>query len=228
MRNRIRADYLGSAACFLAFLGLILALRQVDLQPIGPGGSVVGLGSLNRYVWNLWGQRPAWQVLTDWLGCVPLLFASGFALFGLGQLIRRKSLKKVDADILLLGLLYLAVIVAYMVFEAYIVNFRPVLVDGRLEASFPSSHTLVGVTVMASSILQFQRRVSRRGWRLGLSLFCLLVIALTILGRLVSGLHWLTDILGGGLLSASLCLLYRAFSVRAGGFQRQGRLGPRP
>ncbi len=228
MNNRIRADYLGSGACFLAFLGLIVALRQVDLQPIGPGGSVVGLGSLNLQVWKLWGQRPTWQVLTDWLGCVPLLFAAGFAAFGLGQLLRRRSLRKVDADILLLGLLYLAVIVAYIVFEANIVNFRPVLVDGKLEASFPSSHTLVGATIMATSILQFQRRVSNRGLRLGLRLFCLLVIGLTVLGRLVSGLHWPTDILGGSLLSASLCLLYRALSARAGAYPKQGPIRHRP
>lgn len=214
MTKRIRADYLISGACLLAFVGLIVALRKVDLRPLGPRGSVVGLGSINLYVWNLWGLRPAWQVFSDWLGCVPVLLAAGFAAFGLGQLMRRRSLRKVDADILLLGLLYLAVIVAYLVFETYIVNCRPVLLDGQLEASFPSSHAMVTVSVMATSILQFQRRVRSRGWRRGLRLFCILTIGLTVLGRLVSGVHWVTDILGAGLLSASLCLLYRALASR--------------
>lgn len=228
MTKRIRADYLGSGACFLAFLGLILALRLVDLRPLGPGGSVVGLGGLNLYVWNLWGLRLAWHVFTDWLGCIPLLFAGGFAALGLAQLIRRRSLWKVDADILLLGLLYLAVILAYVFFEAFIVNYRPVLLDGQAEASFPSSHTLVGITILGTSILQIQWRLRAKGWRLGLELLCLLTIGLTVLGRLISGVHWCTDILGGGLLSASLILLYHALAAPLGPKAGKGRPETRP
>ena len=52
-------------------------------------------------------------ILTDWLGLVPIGIAFGFAILGLVQLIRRKSLLKVDRDILILGSFYIVVPAAY-------------------------------------------------------------------------------------------------------------------
>ena len=146
-------------------------------------------------------------ILTDWLGLVPVCFGFGFALLGLTQWIGRKSILKVDRSILVLGGFYLAVLAVYLFFEACPVNFRPVLIDGRLEASYPSSTTVLVLCVMATAALQLKARMKNsRQMVAAITAFS----AFMVLARLLSGVHWVTDILGGILLSAGLVLLYRA------------------
>ena len=68
--------------------------------------------------------------VTDWLGLVPIAFCLGFAIFGLAQWIKRKSLLKVDLSILALGGFYLLVMATYVLFEYVVINYRPVLIYG--------------------------------------------------------------------------------------------------
>ena len=215
MRTMTRRNYAVTASLFLVFILFTIMIQNVDVQPIGPEGSSVGLATLNRLVSERLGVNLFWYALTDWLGLVPIMLACGFAALGLGQLARRGRIARVDPDILLLGLFYLAVIGCYALFERLVVNYRPVLLDGSLEASYPSSHVMVALCVMATAMMQFHRRL--HGGRLlrALDLFCVLIIAVTVLGRLVSGAHWFTDVLGGLILSAALITLYRSASMRA-------------
>lgn len=148
--------------------------------------------------------------ITDWLGLVPIGVALGFGMLGLVQWIKRKSILKVDLSILILGGFYLTVIAAYVFFEIHVINYRPVLIEGYLEASYPSSTTLLVMCVMPTTILQLRGRMKsgvRRKWGLGA------IAAFTgfmVIGRLVSGVHWLTDIIGGALLSGGLVMIYAA------------------
>lgn len=205
-----RRNYAVTASLFLAFVLFTLLIKYVDVRPIGPEGSSVGLATLNRLVSERLGVNLFWYALTDWLGLVPIMFACGFAALGLWQLLRRGSVARVDLDILLLGLFYLAVIGCYALFERLVINYRPVLLDGSLEASYPSSHVMVALCIMATAMMQFHRRLGNKRLVKALDLFCVLIIAVTVLGRLVSGVHWLTDILGGLILSAALIALYRS------------------
>lgn len=205
-----RRKYAVTASLFLAFILFTFIIKYVDVRPIGPEGSSVGLATLNRLVSERLGVNLFWYALTDWLGLVPIMFACGFAALGLWQLLRRGSVARVDLDILLLGLFYLAVIGCYALFERLVINYRPVLLDGSLEASYPSSHVMVALCIMATAMMQFHRRLGNKRLVKALDLFCVLIIAVTVLGRLVSGVHWLTDILGGLILSAALIALYRS------------------
>lgn len=199
------------AACLLtAFALWTAALRFVDVQPIGPQGSSVGFATLNRFVHELTGVHMGLYTLTDWLGLVPLAFGAGFALLGLCQWISRKQLRKVDPSILVLGGFYLSVMALYLFFESVVINCRPVLINGIPEASYPSSTTLLVLCIMPTAALELRHRIRkpllRRTvlWSIrGFSLFM-------VLARLVSGVHWFTDIVGGGLLSAGLVMLYLA------------------
>ncbi|PKL26191.1 MAG: phosphoesterase PA-phosphatase [Spirochaetae bacterium HGW-Spirochaetae-3] len=213
MHTRIRT-YAVTAGLFLAFILFTLVVRNVDVRPVGPEGSSVGLATVNRLVSDRVGVTLFWYNLTDWLGLVAILVACGFAALGLYQLVTRGSLKRVDPDVLLLGAFYLAVIGCYVLFETLVVNYRPVLLHGSLEASYPSSHVVVVVCIMVTAMTQFRRRVRNGRLLRALNLFCVLVVAVTVLGRLVSGVHWLTDILGGLILSAALVALYRAVTAR--------------
>ena len=94
------------------------------------------------------------------MGLVPIVVCLVFAGVGLIQLIKRRSIFKVDADIMILGVYFAVVILAYVIFEIIPINYRPILIEGRMEASYPSSTTLLVLSVMPVFIEQIQRRLS--------------------------------------------------------------------
>ena len=193
-----------------AFVLWTFAVCCVDVQPIGPRGSWVGLAALNGWFHRFTGVHRLLYTITDWLELVPFGFMLAFALMGLLQWVRRKNLLRVDADLLLLGGFYLAVLAAYLLFECLAINCRPVLISGELEVSYPSSTTLLVLCVMPTAMMQLHHRIRRPAvLRILLPLLAAFT-AFMVLGRLVSGVHWLSDIIGSILLSAGLVLLYAA------------------
>ena len=188
-----------------------LLVLTVDVDAIGPLGSSVGFAALNGAVHRCLGVSMPLYVATDLVSLVAILPIAGFAALGLSQWIRRRSLLRVDLDLLALGGLYLALFGVYAVFETFPVNFRPVLIDGALEASYPSSTTLLAVGVMATAGMQCRRRM-RGAWRLAALIFTYAVLAFLTVGRVLSGVHWITDIIGGGLFGAGLVALYGSFA----------------
>ncbi len=200
---------------FAAFIGLIALLKTVDVQGIGPNGSKIGLASINGAFHDLTGVRSGLYDLTDLLGKAAFLPVALFALLGFSQLLSRRSFEKVDLDLYFLAVFYVLVGLAYLFFEVCIINYRPVLMDGELEASFPSSHTMLAICVMGSAILQFRRRIGNRGLRTAVVLICALVLLVLVAGRLFSGVHWLTDIIGGVLLGTSLLMVYASAVAKA-------------
>lgn len=195
-----------------AFVLWTWAVCTVDVRAIGPLGSSVGFAALNEAVHRLTGFHNSLYILTDWLGLVPLGFCAGFGLLGLLQWIQRKSLRRVDSSLLILGGFYLAVLAAYGLFEVRIVNYRPVLIDGALEASYPSSTTMLALCVMPTAAMQLRRRIRREGLRRWTVLLIRVFTVFLAAGRLFSGVHWFSDIIGGALLSAGLVALYSALT----------------
>lgn len=185
-------------------------VQTVDVQPVGPLGTEVGFAALNSWFHGLTGVHMQLYVITDWLGLVPVLICMLFGCLGMLQLFRRKDLRKVDVDILLLGIYYGIVIVCYLLFEMVPVNFRPVLIAGRLEASYPSSTTLLVLSVMPTLAEQGDRRLKEAGQKKILCAASVLFSLFMVAGRLISGVHWLTDIVGSVFLSGGLFCLYRA------------------
>lgn len=206
----MKKRYGTSAGLLFAFALWTVAVLFVDVAAIGPRGSVVGFATLNAWFHRLTGVHMTLYTITDWLGLVPVAVCVAFALFGLCQWIRRKRINYVDADILILGGFYIVTIVAYLLFEAVVINYRPILIEGCLEASYPSSTTLLTLCVMSTAGLQLRRRM-RCGIFRNIVLTALGVFTIfMVIGRLISGVHWLTDIVGGILLSAGLVWMYAA------------------
>ena len=200
-----------------AFFLWTILLGIMDVQPIGPQGTMVGFAGLNQAVHMFTGVNMTLYTVTDWLGLVPLGFVFGFALLGLGQWIRRKHILRVDRSILTLGVFYLVVMALYVFFEYYVVNYRPVLIEGKLEASYPSSTTILVLCVMPTVIMQLGTRIRSRIIRRWVSVAMMLFAAFMVIGRLLSGVHWFSDIVGGVLISAGLVMLY--VSVRGTEFR---------
>ena len=202
-----------ASICFLtAFAVWTVMLRFVDVKQIGPQGSSVGFAGINGFVHKLTGVHWGLYHVTDWLGLVPVFVCMGFGILGIAQWIRRKSIRKVDFNILALGGFYVVTIADYLLFENVVINYRPVLIDGILEVSYPSSTTILTMCVMPTAVMQLNDRMKNRMLRKCISFAVIAFTAFMVIGRLISGVHWFTDIIGGILLSACLVTLYSAVS----------------
>ena len=189
---------------------LIVLIRFVDVRPIGPEGTSIGLSHLNQSVFDCFGVNMLWYEITDWLGVAAVLTAFGFAMAGFVQLIKRRSLLKVDRCILALGGLYIIVIGLYVLFEIMVVNYRPIIMPDSThpEASFPSSHTMLVCVIMGSAVMLLDRYIRGKVLCRALQILFVVIIGVTVIGRLISGVHWFTDIVGGILISAALLALF--------------------
>ena len=184
-----------------AFLLWTAGVCLVDVRPIGPLGSEVGFAGLNGWFHSLTGVHWWLYDLTDLLGLASLGICGGFGLQGLCQWVRRKSIRRVDGELLAQGGFYITVLAVFFLFELLEVNYRPVLIEGRLEASYPSSTTMLALCVLPTAMLRLRSRWVR---------FPLAALtAFLVIGRLLCGVHWVSDIIGGALLSAGLVTLYR-------------------
>lgn len=198
------------ALCMLtAFLLWTIAIRFVDVAAIGPLETTVGFSTINHFVHNLTGTNMVLYTVTDWLGLVPLMFVMGFGLLGLIQWIKRKHILKVDFNILALGGFYIVVMAMFVFFEVFVINYRPVLIDGILEASYPSSTTMLVMCVMPTAIMQFNARIKNNILKRCIAVIITIFVVFMVIGRLISGVHWFSDIIGGALLSAGLVGMYR-------------------
>ena len=193
----------------LLFVSIIytIIVKNVGVQAIGPNGTKVGLAGINGYIHNKLGLNMFWYKLTKYLEVLPFLIILFYGCIGLKQLINGKSLKKVDKRLIILGIYYVLVGVTYVLFEKIIINYRPVLLKGELEASYPSSHTMLAITVCFSSLLLSKYYIKNKKTRTICNNTTTILMIALVIGRLLSGVHWFTDIVGGIIISAFLVSL---------------------
>lgn len=207
-RNGKRVLFLGSML-IVTFVIWTALIQIVDVKPIGPNGTKIGFSSFNGWFHKLTGVHMTLYIVTDWLGLVPVFICIIFGSIGFIQLVKRKSLFKVDYDIIFLGIYYIVVIVSYLIFEMIPINYRPILIEGRMEASYPSSTTLLVLYVMLTLIEQVNRRLENKVVKKIICIFVSCFSIFMVLGRLFSGVHWFTDIVGAVILSLGLFYMYK-------------------
>ncbi len=205
---RKNRKWIVATTLFVCFLAVLLCVMFLDVRAIGPQGSSIGLAGVNAAIRDLFGVKMIWYDITDLLGFIAIAVALGFACLGLCQAVKRRSLKKVDGDILLLGGFYAVVLGVYIFFEIFVVNYRPILMEGELEASFPSSHTMLTVCILGTAMYQFAKRLKTCLVRNCAVVASGLIMAVTVVGRLISGAHWFSDVLAGLFLSCALVFVY--------------------
>ena len=199
--------------CLLAMFVLWTALvRVIDVRGVGPQETSVGFATVNERVHAFFGVNMTLYTLTDWLGLVPIATAFGFAVLGLKQWIERKSILRVDRSLLVLGAFFLTVFAVYILVEYLVINYRPTLINGRLEASYPSSTTMLVACVMPAAALELNSRIQNKAIKRCVFSIMALFTVFMVIGRLLSGVHWLTDIIGAALVSAGLVMIYYSLS----------------
>lgn len=210
MERKTKNQFIFGTLLLALFIVFTISLTFVDMKPIGPQNSYVAYANINQAVHELFGVNMTLYNITDWAGVVAIFVALGFAILGLVQWIKRKSILKVDSSILLLGAFYIVVFGVYVFFEYNVINRRPVLINGILEASYPSSTTMLAMCVLPTSMMQFRRLIKNIKIRNTINTLGGLFTAFMVIGRLVCGVHWFTDILGGLIFSIAMILLYCA------------------
>ncbi len=208
MKRKAKTQFIFGVSLLAIFILYTMSLTFVDMRAIGPNGSSVAYASVNQAVHELFGVNMMLYNITDWAGVVAIFIAFGFAVLGLIQWIKRKSILKVDSSILVLGVFYILVFGAYAFFEFNVINRRPILITGILEASYPSSTTMLAMCVLPTAMVQFGRLIRNCKIRNTVNILCGLFTAFMVIGRLICGVHWFTDILGGMIFSVAMILLY--------------------
>ena len=215
--NKKKRNFFISIILILLAVVFTILVKVVDVKQVGVNGTSIGFATVNQFVFQSIGVNMMWYHITDWLGLVPIFMAMVYSLLGLVQLIKRKSFFKVDKEIIILGLFYIIVISLYIFFEKVIVNYRPILMNGFLEASYPSSHTLMTICLCGSSIIVNKKLFNNKITKL-MNMLSLVIVMITVVGRLLSGVHWFTDIIGGIFISIALLMTFYSMSKCPGPF----------
>lgn len=186
------------------FSGVFVYLvKTVDVKAIGPNKSSVGFSGINKAYADMVGSNMTIYKLTEIFGLLVFIIVGVYGLIGIYQLFKRKSLFKVDREIIGLGILYVLMISVYLIFDKIAINYRPIIIDGELEPSFPSSHTMLAICTCVSSLMVYKKYVPSKFNYLVL-FSTVLLLTLVFLGRTISGVHWISDILGGVIISLTL------------------------
>lgn len=211
--EKVKKLYIITAILLVVTIAYIIMVKTVDVKAIGPVNpetgevSKVGFATLNDSVRNTIGESHTWYKITKYSGYLALLLAAGYGIYGFVELLKKKSIFKVDKRIITLGAFYVVVLAIYVLFEIWIVNYRPVLEEsGELEASFPSSHTVLAICVCGSSLFVSKYFIKNKSLKRVIDVIALVLLVVTLGGRVISGVHWISDIIGGVIISAYLLM----------------------
>lgn len=203
-KKRLLVGFLG----IILFVVFTLLVKNVDVKNIGKQSVSVGFATINGIFNAILGYNEGIYKLSNYLGYFCFAICGVYGCIGFIQLIKRRSVKKVDFEIILLGCLYVLILILKIIFDKLIIiNYRPFYIDGVLEASYPSSHTVMSLVVSGSAIIINKKKYDNIITKFG-NYACSILMILIIATRVLSGVHWLTDIIGSVILSFSLLLIY--------------------
>ena len=183
-------------------------VKVIDKGSIGPDNTIVGFQAINDYIKNMFPFNETLYKITKYAGFIPLAFALYYAYIGFMQLLKKKSLKKVVSKIYLIAGFYVVVLVLYVLFDKIAINYRPVIIDKELEPSYPSTHVLLAMCFCLSSVIMSKYYMKKDSIRKVVNIGTWLLMLFIVIGRMICGCHWFTDIIGGILISLALLNIF--------------------
>lgn len=197
---------------FVAFAAFTYLVRTYDVAPVGYNGAEVGFSKLNAATHEMFPGDDGSYELTKILGYICLIAVAVNGLEAAIDFFRNKGrISRMHKRNVITCIYYVVVGGFYVLFEFVVINTRPI----SAEASYPSSHTMLALCVLYSVFVL----LGFSSWRYKfmasiLRVICVVAMISMVVFRFLSGVHWLTDICGGILLSLSLMCLYRACIAR--------------
>ncbi len=189
-------------------------VKFVDVKAIGPGNTKVGFAAMNGWFRDLIGYNKLFYNISKYAGVLPFAFCGYYALMGLIEFIKTKSFKKVDYRYYILACFYVIFVAMYFFFEKVAINYRPVVLKGVIEASYPSTHTLLAICLCGSSLIASKLLIKNETLRKLADLAAWVLMIVIVLARLISGVHWLSDIIGGIVISLAYLSFLKLSLIR--------------
>ena len=197
-------------SCTIFFVVLTVTLLCVDVQSAATGP--IGWATINLWWRDLLGVQNIWHLISDIIVGVTLLALVGMLVWQFVIILRGKSLRALtlrwwvfDITIIVLGL-------CYLLFQFVVINYRPIVLDGIAEVSYPSSHILLVATLWPLILCMCRQGIKSLTWRRILLICGWLMLVLGVIARLCCGYHWFTDVLGALLLSTVLVTWFQFFA----------------
>lgn len=203
-----------SLVFFALFLITLILVLTVDVKKVGVNETKIGLATINTKIFSKLGTNKFWFKFTNFMGYFSIVIIAAFALLGVIELIKRRSIKAVDRDLIIMGLMFVMLILIYILFEIIHINYRPILIDGEIEASFPSSHTMLIVSVLGIVSVKCGYSVSNKNFKWSAISFNTALSVLSVIGRLLSGVHWFSDIVAAVFISLFIIFLFKALILK--------------
>lgn len=208
MKTKLKAPLIAALLLLSLFIVLVILVKTVDIGIVGDSQTKIGLSTINENIFSKHGYLSFWDKITDALGYLSLSIVIFFAVYGVLSLIKIKKFSKLDKDFYALAGAYVIMAIFYVVFEKLVINYRPILIEGEFEASFPSSHTMLALVALGTAIIEVQRKIKNRNVKYTLTIILEILMAVMVIGRLLAGVHWFTDILGAVLLSGFIVFFF--------------------
>lgn len=211
--------FLISAILFVVTIIFSIGAAKCDVAEVGINSVKVGYSSMNDAFYNFIGGaegfHKSFYSISEALGYLSFLFIAGFALLGAYQLYKRKSIKKVNPSIIVMGVMFVFVLVLYVAFDKLGLNLRPLIMPGEasLEPSFPSSHAMLACVIHGAGILEIDEVMFPCIGRTILKIVMAAMMLVIVFCRLFSGAHWLSDIIAGVLISGVVVSLFYAIKT---------------
>ncbi len=195
--------------CFLLWILFVVytvLVMKFDVAEVSNTGEPVGFSSFNKIFYDKLGFNEVFYKLSKYLGYIALLLVGLNGIVAFLQLLSGKKLKAVNYRYYILGGYYVTVLIFYILFEKIVINYRPLIIDEKegLEASYPSSHTVLAMCVCLAEIRLAKELMGAAAISKIRIAFAAVIMVTVVLFRFLSGVHWATDILGGVILSAAL------------------------
>ena len=187
------------------FILFTILVKTVDVAVIGESLTEVGLSSVNNSVYNSLGSSDTFDKISDILLILSFGVGGVFCALGAYRLFKEKRL---DLSLVILGVFYVVLLIAYIAFDHIHINYAPLLKDGMPKESYPSSHVLASVFVYLSAIIVINENIKNNKFKYSCVIAMLVFAVLMVLFRLLSGWHWFSDILCGELLALALVSIY--------------------
>ena len=210
-KHKRQSWFLIATTLTVFFVVFTLTLKLVDMQ--SDSSQFIGWASINIWWRDLIGVHFSWHIISHFIALISLLVLTGILIWQVITVFHRRKLSALTRNWWVFDITLLALGLSYLLFQIVAINYRPIQVDGAIEISYPSSHSLLITTTWLLIIFRLRREIQSQTWRRILIIVGWTLMLTGVIARLLCGYHWFTDIVGGVLLGTVFAAWYQAFVV---------------